>query len=58
MDFLNRPWVRPSLFVLTGVAALVKMFTPDHTIAHKVADQVLLAASPLAAASVGQTNKK
>lgn len=57
MDFFNQPWVRPSLFILTGIAALVKMFAPAHTIAHKVADQVLLATAPLAAASVGSAKK-
>lgn len=52
----NAPWLRPALFTLTGIATLVKVLTPAHTIAHKAADWVLTAALPAAAGSLGQSN--
>ena len=57
MDFLSQlfaqPWVRPLMFVLTGLATITTQVAAPHTVAYGVADQVLKFAFPLAAASVG-----
>jgi hypothetical protein len=57
MEWLNsQPWVRPALIVVSGVAALVKVLAPAHTIAYQIADKVLTFTAPLAAGSIGMSS--
>lgn len=52
----SQPWLRPSLFVLSAVASLVKVVTPNYTVAHRVADYVLNGALPFGIGSLGTSN--
>jgi hypothetical protein len=57
MDFLSQlfaqKWVRPLMFVLTGLATITTQVAAPHTIAYGFADQLLKFSFPLAAASIG-----